>query len=179
MRGRPGNRAFTSIEIVVVVAVIIVMTGILVPMMAHGVFSAKKGQAETEIASVYTAIIKLFSDTNAWPARPCYAGGNPDNNGRAMNQQRYGFFLGPWRYGSGWKGPYLQQAIGLDPWGRDFQYDSEQNSGPGQASYGSYGPDGRCSCFMNNRTMVLPADDVAVYLNMRCFDNQWSPVLPR
>ena len=118
--------------------------------------------------AVVDAGIQLNSDTGRWPARPCGPPRHdPDGNQNTLNQPRFGLVDTDGGY-SGWKGPYFAQRLQQDPWQNNYRYDNETDAGAGQSSYGSEGPNRTCECWVNRRDMVVPGDDIALFMNMRC-----------
>lgn len=133
----PGNRGFTLIEVVVVLAVVALLLGLLAPM-AFQLFTAERSTAiQTEVQTIYRAIVGdpkqgvfgFVGDVGSFPTNLLdlivAPAGKP-----------------------GWKGPYLQNprienGILLDTFGRPYEYFLQAiTSGPDHFAIISRGPDG-------------------------------------
>ncbi|MEZ5988452.1 MAG: type II secretion system protein GspG [Planctomycetota bacterium] len=68
VKGR-GEGGFTLVEIVVVIAVVLLLTGIAVPMISGYVEDGRRARAKSEIKTLAGAIELFYSNTGRWPAR--------------------------------------------------------------------------------------------------------------
>lgn len=116
--GRRGG--FTLIEIMVVVAVIAVLGALVAPNVFRHLGSAKDATARAQIEMIGAALDAYRLDNGRYPTteQGLEALWNPPTQQpRPQN----------------WRGPYLQKAVPLDPWGNPYIYQS-----PAQYSRGGY-----------------------------------------
>jgi type II secretory pathway pseudopilin PulG len=78
---RRHNAAFTLIELIVVTAVIIILTGLVLSTVGYVQKKAARARAETEIAAMSAACESYKADNGVYPT-------NPDTN--ALNAQTFG-----------------------------------------------------------------------------------------
>lgn len=99
------KKAFTLIELMLVVVIIGVLASLVVPRLAGRAERAREGAAKADIeAGIASAIDTFEMDAGRYPA-------NLDE----LLRQPSGL--------AGWHGPYLKKSP-LDPWGRPYQYKS-------------------------------------------------------
>lgn len=114
------RNGFTLIEILVVMAII----GMLAVMVAPNLFRQRTGAmrnaAMSEISTLETALDSHRLDVGEYP--DSLDGLMQNESGRAS-----------------WNGPYLRRDLPKDPWGNDYQYQSNGN----EFSLYSYGADGQ------------------------------------
>ena len=94
---------FTLIEIVVVLAVLTLLTGIAMPMVGATLRSADMAENSSEMASIRAAVINFYKDSSIFP-------GNLDD----LVTDPGGL--------SSWQGPYISVGLGSSP-ADDFRYD--------------------------------------------------------
>ncbi len=122
----PGNsnKAFTLMELMVVVAIIVLLAGIILPNYAKRVDRAKMVKAEADISAIETAISMYANDM----------GGYFGNLTGDISPVNTGLVYGPQDSSqSKWKGPYLK-GINRDPWNEDYRFYSQGNTPPGASS---------------------------------------------
>lgn len=126
--GRRGG--FTLIEIMVVVAVIAVLGALVAPNVFRHLGAAKEATARAQMEAIGAALDSYRLDNGRYPT---------------TEQGLEALWEPPTRppVPQNWRGPYLQKAIPLDPWGNPYVYQS-----PGQFSrmgydLMSYGADGQ------------------------------------
>ena len=100
---------FTLIEIMVVVVIIGILAGLAAVKLSGRVGQAQDAGAKANIQTIGTAIAMFEVDTGSMPPNLAALQTKP---GSANN----------------WRGPYLD-PVPKDPWGNDFQYQIDGNSG--------------------------------------------------
>jgi len=126
---RHGEGGFTLLEMLVVLVIIGLLAGMVGPRLFTKVDMAKVQTAATQIKLLRGAIETMRLDINAYPTAEqglkllVEAPADP-----ALRQR--------------WKGPYLEEAVPLDPWGNPYQYLSPDTSGK-PFSLLSFGADGK------------------------------------
>ena len=126
---RAGKRTagFTLIELLLVLVILGVLAAIVVPKFSGRTEQARRTAAVSQISTFGTALDAYEVDMGSYPQ------GRSGLN--ALLQQP--------REGSGWRGPYLQKEIPLDPWGNAYIYESPGKHNPSGYDLSSPGPDGR------------------------------------
>jgi prepilin-type N-terminal cleavage/methylation domain-containing protein len=66
-RGAHGQKGFTLMEMIVVLAVIAALAAVLVPVVFRYVDDAKKAQAAGDAQTIAAAIQQMYKDTGRWP----------------------------------------------------------------------------------------------------------------
>lgn len=120
------NRAFTLIELMVVILILAILAALIVPNVLGRTGQAKVAKAQADIATLSSAIDQFRLDCDRYPTTQEGFG--------ALQQQPNG--------ANGWRGPYLKQAIPADPWTHDYQYVSPGPNGGGY-QVESLGADGQ------------------------------------
>jgi len=64
---RYGEKGFTLMELLIVIAVLGVLAAVLVPRMGSFLSSGQAAAANTEVANVETAALAYYADVSAWP----------------------------------------------------------------------------------------------------------------
>lgn len=64
-----GEQGFTLVEIVVVIAVVLLLTGIAVPMISGYVEDGRRARAQSEVKTLAASVEMFYSNTSLWPAR--------------------------------------------------------------------------------------------------------------
>ena len=126
---RAALRAFTLIELLLVLVILGVLAAIVVPKFSGRTEQARQTAAQTQIASFGTALDALEVDTGTYP------------KGKNGLQD----LLSQPRDANGWKGPYLKNVteVPLDPWGNAYVYECPGKHNPSGYDLMSAGPDGR------------------------------------
>ena len=127
---RVRRSGFTLIELLVVIAIIATLASIVAPQIFSNVGAARRNTAKSQLQILALAIDSYRLDLDAFPTTQLGLEAL-----RAAPQQMDSTFV--------WRGPYLRQAVPLDPWGRPYVYVSPGIANP--ASYDLYtlGKDGR------------------------------------
>lgn len=117
------RRAFTLVEMLLVLVILAVLAAIVIPKMAGRGQQAKETAAKSDIAGMETALNMFEVDTGSYPARLDALVSQPNNL-------------------TGWKGPYLKQ-IKPDPWGNEYVYTYPAKNNASGFDLMSPGPDGQ------------------------------------
>lgn len=134
-------RGFTLIEVLVVMGIISLLSGIAIPSYKGTQEKARIAQAKKDLKDIRTALVILTLDTDRWPG-PSTA--SEINNGLGneswdLNLPEAGLVATNGGFPD-WNGPYLN-SIPEDPWGNDYFFDSDyQIDGADWAVIGSFGP---------------------------------------
>lgn len=149
---------FTLVELVIVVAVVTLLAGITIPLVADRVEDARIARAEAEMKDIAGAFAAHRADNGFWPER---------NSSRTIRNATHNFdyYRGLYRKMSttwkNWDGPYLNEGVQVgsymhaayngdgmvDPWGnyyRVYQY-AKTSTFAGALVLVSGGPDGKIS----------------------------------
>ena len=125
---KPGKKAgFTLIELLLVLVILGVLAAIVVPKFSGRTEQARKTAAVSQIATFGTALDAYEVDMGSYP--------QGKSGVSALVQQP--------REGSGWRGPYLQKEVPVDPWGNPYIYECPGKNNTTGYDLSSMGPDGR------------------------------------
>jgi general secretion pathway protein G len=119
-------RAFTLVELLLVLVILGVLAAIVVPKFTGRTQEARITAARTQISSFGTALDAFEVDNGYYP--------KGKDGLLALVQQP--------REAVGWKGPYLKE-IPPDPWGNAYIYECPGKNNPTSYDLVSLGPDGR------------------------------------
>ena len=97
---RETQGGFTLVEVIVVLSVVLLLTGIAVPMLSSYMEDGRRARAEAEVKIVMAASSQLYKDVGTYPAR----------NGSGTSNFLYALYTGP--------------AITTNPWGSNHQWSS-------------------------------------------------------
>ena len=125
-RRRRHRRAFTLVEMLLVVTIIGILAAIVIPKMVGRSEQAREVRAKADIASIKTALDAFEVDNGYYPK---------SNNG-------LGDLVQTPRDARNWHGPYLE-SIPVDPWGNAYIYQLPGKHNPGSYDLSSPGPDGQ------------------------------------
>jgi general secretion pathway protein G len=131
LRRRPAGdrRAFTLIEILVVIVVIAILASLVAPQVFQHVGSAKESAAKSQIAMLESALEAYRMDNGAYPS---------------TDQGLAALWEAPaTEAASNWRGPYLRKTVPLDPWRNAYVYVSPGEVNPKGFDLLSYGSDGQ------------------------------------
>jgi general secretion pathway protein G len=116
--GDRNERAFSLLELIIVVSVLTVLAAVITPQVNRMVIKSKISRIETEMKTIKTAVNTLFADMKVFPAD---AGANVDpglQSARAV----------PADLEANWLGPYLDHWPTAHPWGGSYDYDHGSNA---------------------------------------------------
>jgi prepilin-type N-terminal cleavage/methylation domain-containing protein len=104
-RLRLAQSGFTLVEVIVVLAVVLLLTGIAVPMISGYVEDGRRARADAEAKVIAAAVTSFYKDVGVWPARASSGANNtlsvlgsgspkPASNPYAANHQFATWLLG-------------------------------------------------------------------------------------
>ena len=122
------HKAFTLIELLLVLVIIAVLAAIVVPKMAGRTEDAKIKATKGSIAGIKTALDTFEVDNGRYPS----------------SEEGLGALLNAPAGMTNWHGPYVdKQQIQADAWGNPFQYRYPGQQNANSFDLSSTGPDGR------------------------------------
>lgn len=120
---------FTLLEMLVVLVIIGLLAGLVGPRLFSKVDQSKVTTAQTQLKMLRAAVENVRLDIGRWPS--------PEEGLTLLTKAPSDPALG-----GRWRGPYLDDAVPLDPWGHPYQYAVPGAEGQPFALY-SFGSDGR------------------------------------
>lgn len=129
MNSRTLRRAFTLIELLLVMVIIAVLAAIVVPRFAGRSEDAQKTAADSQIKSHFGVALDTYELDNG--AYPTTAQGLEALRSKPTSPEP-----------KNWKGPYLKSDIPHDPWGNPYLYKSPGAHNADSYDLSSNGPDG-------------------------------------
>ena len=126
---RTRRRAFTLVELLLVLTILAILAGIVLPKMSGRTEQAKVARAKTEIATFSTALGAYEVDNGEYPK---------GRNGLLALVQKPS-------NAQNWHGPYLENTtvVPVDPWGNAYIYDCPGKHNANGFDLMSMGKDGR------------------------------------
>ena len=120
------RRAFTLIEIMVVVFIIALLAALIVPRVIGRTSDAQRAKAVSDINELSSALQQYRLDNDSYPTT--------EDGLQALRTAP--------QDAKNWRGPYLQKPLPTDPWTNEYVY---QNPGPNGQDFlvMSYGKDGQ------------------------------------
>lgn len=99
------KRAFTLIELLVVILILAVLAAMIVPRLISRTGDANIAKARTDLSTLGKLIETYRLDTGYYPTT--------EEGLEALRSSD----------APGWKGPYTQKPISIDPWGNEYIYE--------------------------------------------------------
>ena len=128
-RIRCTARAFTLVEMLVVILIISLVATVLAPRVFKGLGKAKSDIAKAKMSNIESAVGRFFIDCGRYPA---------DDEGLDA------LIAPPSDIPEGkWNGPYLKRSELIDPWDNPYQYRAEGEVNAGSFDLMSLGADGK------------------------------------
>ena len=121
-----ARRGFTLIELLVVILIISVLAAMIVPKLIGRTSEAKQVKALADLEALNKVLAAYRLDVGNYPTS--------DEGLAALDE--------PPGDAEGWKGPYTQKAIPLDPWGNEYVYEWPGSTGDESYLLMSLGRDG-------------------------------------
>lgn len=129
-RDNARRRAFTLLELIVVIAIIATLAAVVAPSIFRNVGDAKTSAAKSQIEIFALALNAYRMDNDNFPTtdqgldalRTAPTVGDPPRN---------------------WRGPYLSKVVPLDPWGRPYVYIAPGKVNPASFDLYTLGRDGK------------------------------------
>ncbi len=125
---RNGQSGITLIEMLVVVTIIALFAAIVGPRVLRTADPARQASARAQIKAFKTALVQYYNDVGVFPT----------------NEQGLQALWTKPQGAERWQGPYVDEEIPADPWGRPFvyRYPGENTKDPEILSYGADGQPG-------------------------------------
>jgi general secretion pathway protein G len=123
MNRRHIRRAFTLIELLLVLVILAVLAAVVVPRLTGRVESARRGGTISDISNIKTALGIFETDMGRYPS----------------TEEGLGFLLNNISNDAMWHGPYLEKAP-LDKWGSEYIYVCPGTDDPTSFDLSSPGP---------------------------------------
>jgi general secretion pathway protein G len=120
-RSNGSKRAFTLIELVVVILILAILAAMIVPKIVTRTGDAKRARALQDIAVLGSALDQFHIDNDRYPSTQEGLSALSTAPADAPN----------------WRGPYLKKSVGSDPWGNDYDYQLVDEKSYSLKSYGS------------------------------------------
>jgi len=125
------EKAFTIVELLVVILIISMLVAFVAPRMFKGLGKAKRDIARAKMANIEAAIGNFFVDCERYPDQSegieILLAVDPPQGVEEEN----------------WHGPYLKKSELLDPWDNPYIYMEQGERNPGSYDLISLGADGQ------------------------------------
>lgn len=125
------RRAFTLIELLLVMVILAVLAALVIPRFAGRSEEAREKAALTQIKGNFGTALDMYETDN----------GSYPTTAQGLDALRQEPSAAP--QPKHWKGPYMKNEIPSDPWGNAYVYRSPGTQNPKGYDLLSMGPDGR------------------------------------
>jgi len=125
-RMKRKQKAFTLVELLVVILIISMLAAFVAPRMFKGLGKAKRDIAKAKMAIIENALGRFYIDCGRYP---------DDSEGLEA------LIIASADLEEKWNGPYLKQSELLDPWENPYIYVAEGEINPGSFDLISFGAD--------------------------------------
>jgi len=122
------RKAFTLVELLVVILIISMMAVFVAPRMFKGLGQQKRKIARARMAIIEDALGRFYIECGRYP---------DESEGLAALR------VPPAGLEEDWNGPYLKESELLDTWGNSYIYVAEGQINPGSFDLISFGADGQ------------------------------------
>jgi len=126
-RTKRKQKAFTLVELLVVILIISMLAAFVAPRMFRGLGKAKRDIARAKMAIIEDALARFYIHCGRYP---------DDSEGLEA------LIVPPADVEDKWDGPYLKRSEMLDPWENPYIYTAEGQYNPGSFDLISLGADG-------------------------------------
>jgi general secretion pathway protein G len=126
-RNKRRKKAFTLVEVLVVIVLLALIASVYVPRMFRGMGEQKRKISRTKMANIESAIMTFYLDCERYP-----------DESVGLEE----LITSPADLEEKWKGPYLKRSELLDPWDNPYIYIEQGEINPGSFDLISYGTDG-------------------------------------
>jgi len=126
-RKKQRMKAFTLVELLVVILIISMLAAFVAPRMFKGLGKAKRDIAKAKMAIIEDALARFYISCGRYP---------DDSEGLEV------LLVAPADLTEQWSGPYLKRSEMLDPWDNPYIYVAEGQINPGSFDLVSLGADG-------------------------------------
>ena len=122
-----ASRAFTLIELLLVLVILAVLAAVVVPKFTNRSEQARITAAKTDISMLETALDTFEVDCGRYPS----------------GEEGLAALIQPPASVQGWNGPYIKRGMPTDPWGNPYVYRFPGGNNPAGYDLSSLGADGR------------------------------------
>lgn len=123
---RKRSKAFTLIELMVVILIIAILAALIVPRVMSNAGTAKRAAALSDVRVLESALHQFRLHCDRYPTTEEGLQALRTNPGEVQ----------------GWRGPYLDKPIPTDPWGNEYSYEFLDNDEFAVISFGADGASG-------------------------------------
>ncbi|RKU13147.1 type II secretion system protein GspG [Candidatus Poribacteria bacterium] len=125
---KTDESGLTLIELTIVIAILGILAAFIAPRVIDAIDDARVGKAQTEIASLKVALSLYVIDVGSYPS---------------TEEGLDALWTAPSQATPNWDGPYIQDPVTNDPWGRPYVYRYPGTHPNYEYDLLSYGKDGK------------------------------------